>query len=229
MATAAIDPLAPAATLPPVEVGSPYVFDIDIDGLAEPIVFDLRRLPDPVKLHLLKTATKNYVHNRVSTAEAKTKKANADWSLYEAAMQNDPLQSVVPKPTVERVTTDVQAIADGAINALVNDLLGRRSGGTGKKAKEKRDPLITQITRAVVADVYKKGTAADPAYKYPTAQKEVGSDGLAYLRTKLPEWLAKGGDEAGFNKVLETRYINPAKIMLGITLPKSIADAGDIL
>lgn len=216
------------ATLDPAPVvENDYMLLIDEDGLTAPIQLDLSQVPTSVRLHLLKTAAKSYIHNRVTTAEAKTTKANAAFASYDAAVKNDPLQTVVAKPEGEPATTDYDAVVGAAINALMTDTLGRRGTGT-KKARVLRDPLITQITRAVVAKVF-KDNAGNPDYKYPHAQKEVGSDGLAYLENKLPEWLAAGGTEAEFRKTIETKYINPAKTMLGINVPKSISGMADIL
>lgn len=207
-----------------------YMLEFEVDGLEVPAAINLADVPMDVRIHLLKTAAKAYVHNRVSTAAAKTKTANEHWATYDAAVKNDPLQSVVARPDFERATTDYIGVVNSAINALLTGNLGRKGSGAPKKPKVLRDPLITQITRAVVAKVYRDNIALNDGYKYPTAQKEVGSDGMAYLRTvKLPEWLAAGGTQADFDKTVEIKYVNPAKIMLGMSVPKSIADAGDIL
>lgn len=206
-----------------------YVMDIDVEGMDTVETLDLAQVPMDVRIHLLKTAARSYVHNRVSTAAAKTKKDNESWAIYEAACAHDPLQTTVPKPDTDKVVTDYKGIVAGAINALLTGQLGRK--GTGKqKPKVLRDPIITQVTRAVVAKVYKDNVALDPSYKYPTAQKEVGNNGYDYLRAvKLPEWMAAGGTEADFNKVVETKYTKPARLMLGLDVPKSLADMGDIL
>lgn len=210
-----------------------YLLDIEA-GEGDNLItktLDLASVPMDIRVQLLKTAAKAYVHNRVSTAQAKTAKANAEWTSYEAAMQANPLQEIVAMPTTPKAVTDFAGIVDGAINALLSGQLGKRGGGTGKKPKELRNPIITQVTRAVVAKVYADNLKLDPAYKYPTAQKEVGSDGYEYLnRVKLPEWLAAGGTEESFNKVVDTKYTKPARLMLGLDKPKSLADLpNDIL
>lgn len=203
------------------------VLMFELDDYEKEIVVNLVQMPPPVRLRMLKNATKAYITNRVSTAAAATKKANAPFDQYEAAMKNDPLQTVVAAPDGARKVTDFAATIEAAIKALYSGEIGKRGGE--KKAKVLRDPLITQITRSVVAEVYEKGRALDPQYKYPTAQKEVGQDGLAYLRSKIEEKVAAGADRAAMEKYLETRYVAPAKVMLGMTTPKSIADAAGIL
>jgi hypothetical protein len=77
--------------------------------------------------------------------------------------------------------------------------------------------------------VYEKGKALDPQYKYPSAQKEVGQDGLAYLRAKIDAKVAAGADKVALDKYLDTRYIKPARIQLGLDVPKSLADMDGIL
>jgi hypothetical protein len=223
-ATPAAAPVAPA---PATDTPS-TLYKFEIDDYDNEIAVELNNVPAPLRLRLLKTATRAYITNRISTAAAKTKKENAKFDQYDAAMKNDPLQTLVPKPEGDRAATDYAGIVDGAIKALYSGEIGRRGDGEGKK-KVLRDPLITQITRAVVADVYEKGRAADLKYKYPTAQKEVGSDGLAYLKGKIAEKVAAGGDAAALNQYLETKYIKPARIMLGLDVPKSLKDAGGIL
>jgi len=216
---------APAADAPPA---SETLFVFEIDDFDPEISVELANIPTPLRMRLLKNATRAYITNRISTAAAATKKANAPFDQYDAAMKNDPLQTLVAKPEGERAVTDYAGVIEGALKALYSGEIGRRGDGTSKP-KVLRDPLITQITRAVVADVYEKARAADPKYKYPTAQKEVGTDGLAYLRSKIAERVAKGEDAAALNTFLETRYIKPARIMLGLDVPKSLKDSEGIL
>jgi hypothetical protein len=223
------DPLAPA----PVAKPETYL-EFEIDDYDKPIELDMANIPQPVRMKLLRSATKSYIINRISTAVNKTNKTNQPFASYEAAMKNDPLQQIVPKPEGERATTDYAGIVNGAIKALYSGELGRRGTGEGSK-KVLRDPLITQITRSVVAEVYEKERAKLPSYKYPTAQKEVGQDGLAYLRSKINAQLAatpeaeRPAKAAALEKYLETRYIKPARIMLGLDTPKTLVDADSIL
>lgn len=231
MATVLEAPAAAPAALEatPAAAERPETFmEFEVDGYDKNVELDLAQIPSEVRMRLLRTATRAYITNRISTAVAKTKKDNGAFDTYEAAVKNDPLQTAVPKPEGERGVTNFGEVIDGAIKALYSGELGKR--GTGEaKPKVLRDPLITQITRSVVAEVYEKGRAADPKYRYPTAQKEVGSDGLAYLKAKIDAKVAAGGDAAALNAYLETRYIKPARIMLGMDAPGKLKDAIGIL
>jgi hypothetical protein len=226
MATAA--PALEAAPAPaPAPVDDPNVYTFELEGFVPSVSLNLASIPQEIRMHLLKSAVRAYVANRVSTAAAKVKKENEPWDRYDAAVKNDPLQSIVPAPTEPRATADYPSIAAGAVTALYEGNIGRRT--PGGKAKELRDPLVTQITKAVIAEVYEKGRAADPKYKYPTAMKEVGSDGLAYLKAKIAEKVAAGADAAALNAFLEQRYVKPARIMLGLDTPGKLKDADGIL
>lgn len=222
-----LEAAVPVLEATPVAVDNENTLVFELDDYDKDIVVNLVDMPPAVRLRMLKNATKAYITNRVSTAAAATKKANAAFDQYEAAVKNDPLQTLVAAPDGERKVTDFAATIEGAIKALYSGEIGKRGGE--KKAKVLRDPLITQITRSVVAEVYEKGRAADPQYKYPTAQKEVGQDGLAYLKAKIADKVAAGADEAALLKYLDTRYVKPARIMLGMDTPKTLADADGIL
>jgi len=213
---------------PAAPVADDNTFSFEIENHEKDVEVDLAAIPLTIRKHLLKTAVRGYILNRVSTALAKAKKDNTDWDVYEAATKNDPLQAIVAQPTEPRVSVDIAAISERAIKALYEGALGRRGDGA-KKAKVLRDPLTTQITRAVVAEVYEKGRALDPSYKYPTALKEVGADGIAYLKAKIAEKVAAGADEAVMLAFLDTRYVKPARIMLGLDTPGKLKDADGIL
>jgi hypothetical protein len=215
---------APAPETPKSET----LLEFTVEGYEPAISIDLADVEAAARMRLLRTATRAYITNRISTAVAKTKKDNGAFDSYDAAVKNDPLQTAVPKPEGERAVTDYAGVIDGALKALKSGDMGTR--GTGEaKPKVLRDPLITQITRSVVAEVYEKGRAADPKYKYPTAQKEVGQDGLAYLKAKIAAKVEAGADAALLNAYLETRYIKPARIMLGLDTPGKLKDADGIL
>ena len=218
---------APVPAAPAAE--NPNLYTFEIDDFDAPIAVDFNSVPGPLRLRLLKTATRAYITNRISTAAAATKKANAPFDQYEAAQANDPTQTLVTKPEGTRKVTDYAGVIDGAIKALYSGEIGRRGDGTSKK-KELRDPVNTQITRAVIADVYAKGVALDPKYKYPTAQKEVGTDGLAYLKAKIAEKVAAGtATQEAMDAYLLNRYVIPAETVLGLRTPKSLKDAEGIL
>jgi len=229
MATALEATPAVLEAAPAVPAATPdTILKFEVENYEPEVVLDLAQIPSEVRMRLLRTAARAYITNRLSTAVAKTKSVNGAFDTYDAAVKNDPLQTAVPKPEGERAATDYAGTIDSAVKALYSGELGKR--GTGEsKPKVLRDPLITQITRSVVAEVYEKGRAADPKYRYPTAQKEVGSDGLAYLKAKIEAKVAAGGDAAALNAYLETRYIKPARIMLGMDTPGKLKDADGIL
>jgi hypothetical protein len=227
-------PVADALTAAPAPVRPETWLSFEIDDYDPAIELDMANIPQPVRMKLLRSATKSYIINRLSTAVAKAAKQNAPFNQYDAAMKNDPLQTLVAKPEGERASIPYAETIDGAIKALYSGELGRRGSGEGTK-KVLRDPLVTQITRSVVAEVYEKQRKLNPSYKYPTAQKEVGQDGLAYLREKIDAQVAalpeadRAAKKAQLDKYLETRYVAPARIMLGMDTPKSLKDAEGIL
>ena len=195
------------------------------DTLAE---INLEAIPDNTRKDLLRSAVQNYVTNRVSTAKSVLKKKNEAFDVYDAAVKNDPLQTLVEKPDGDREKLDIVNIMLTGINALYEGKFGRRVGD-GRKPKPQRDPLVTQITRAVVQELYQKQKASNPQYKYPQAAKAVGSDGLAYLKTRMEERIAGGADPKVLNDMLESRYIKPARQMLGLDVPPRFKDMEGIL
>ena len=220
MATAlALDPLAPAddggaTILAPSTPSNPEnMLTVEVDDTIAEI--NLEAIPDNTRKDLLRSAVQNYVTNRVSTSKSVLKKKNEAFDTYDAACKNDPLQTLVPQPEGARETLDIVAIMTTGINALYEGKFGRRAG-EGRKSKPQRDPLVTQITRAVVQELYAKRKETTPSYKYPQAAKEVGSDGLQYLRDKAAALVASGGDAKVLNDYIETRYIKPARQMLGL-------------
>lgn len=220
---------APAPVAPAPAGENDMLLSFKISGYEPDINVDINDIPVPVRLYLIKTQIKSYVANRVTTAASSVKTANAKFDEYEAAQANNPLQQVVAKPEGERATVDYGAVIGGALKALKENAIGRR--GTGeRKAKERKDPLIAQITRAVVSEIFQKNSATNKDYKYPHALQEVGADGLAYLRAKAAEKVAAGLATAEqMDYVLETRYIKPARIMLGMDASPKLAAAPGII
>lgn len=215
---------APEATEAPEATGPEnpdYLLEFEVDGLEKPVQINLERIPDAIRLHLLKNAAKGYVTNRVSTAEAKTKKANEPFTTYKNAQDNDPLQTVVPKPEGTPAATDYPGITTRAIEALYAGELGKRGGGT-KKERVIRDPLTTLVTRVVVNEVYQKARETDKNYKYPTAQKVVGQNGIEYLNKRIEAMVAEGGDRKAIEAFVEAKYILPQKQALGMVAIKGV-------
>lgn len=199
--------LAPAPALE-----NPFNFtagDVDVE-------IDLARIPSHTVQDLLRSAVQSYVANRISTAESVAKKKNGPFDQYDAAVKNDPLQTLVARPDGERTEVDRETVAFNALTALYEGKFTRRDGSAPKKAKERKDPVIAHVTRAVINEVFQKNVALDPSYKYPLAAKEVGTDGVAYLRAKIAERVAAGADPKVMADFLENQYLKPARIMLGL-------------
>ena len=55
------------------------------------------------------------------------------------------------------------------------------------------------------------------------AKKEVGGDGIAYLKARVDTLAAAGGDRAALEKMLDEKYVKPAKVMLGLIEGKMIS------
>ena len=229
------------APVTPEAVASPYTFSMSDkskpkgeDGKHPPVQInmDLNRVPAEVQDYLFKTAIKAYVQNRTSTAFSAADKANADngWLAYESAIAHDPLQSGVPMPSTPKVEVDFYDVIQQAVKALYENTIGKRDGTGTKKKPERKDPLISAITRTVVQEVFEKNYALDNNYKFPMASKEVGTDGLAYLRAKMAANVAAGIATAEqMDYILETKYLKPARIMLGLDAPGKLKDAVGIL
>lgn len=197
-----------------------------------PISMDTNRIPEEVKDYLLQNAIKAYVQNRTSTAATMAAKANAAFDLYDNALANDPLQDVVPKPEGERKVVDYAKVIRDAVTALYDNTIGKRNTGEGggKKKGERKDPLVSAVTRAVVQEIFEKNYALDNNYKFPMAVKEVGQDGIAYLKNKMAANVAAGVATAEqMDYIFETKYMKPARIMLGLDQPGKLKDAVGIL
>jgi hypothetical protein len=132
------------------------------------------------------------------------------------------MQNYVSRPESERVEIDADKLINAAVKALYSGELGRRKGTGERKQKEPKDPLVAQITRAVVTDVYNTQHALDPSYKYFAATAKVGPDGLAYLRNRIEERVADGENRTELEKFLENRYLKPARQILGMEVPKAM-------
>lgn len=218
---------------PPVQpeqpvVGIPYSFKMSDKSKPKgedgkhpllDIEMDLSRVSDDVRDYLFKNAIKAYVQNRTSTAYSAADKANADngWSAYDSAVAKDPLQTAVPQPTEAKVEVDFYGVIRQAIMALYENTIGKRDGTGTKKKPERKDPLVSAVTRTVIQEVFEKNYALDNNYKFPMASKEVGTDGIAYLRAKMAANVASGAATAEqMEYVLEAKYLKPARIMLGL-------------
>lgn len=213
---------ATAAAAAAQPVANPGVTEFEFPNLTGKRSFDVSTIPADTRLDLLKGSVRGYIANRLNGVHTRYEK-DADliaWKAYDAASTADPLQTAVAKPTVERpAAPDYEAAYTAALLALTTGAI--RKAGAEPKARKTKDPLIATVTDIVVREVYASRKAADPKYNFLTAKKEVGSDGIAYLNGLIATKVAEGGVLADLEKMRDTRYINPAKIMLGITTSKA--------
>lgn len=211
---AATDPLAPAATLAaPVE--DPNTFTFVIPGTETSIAIVLGDIPAEVRMDLLKSKVKEYINNNVNQAAVKYKKAMEPWDAYAKAQSVDPLQTAVPKPTGDQPSAPdlIKPAADARARLYSGEI--RKQGEPGA-AKPTRDPLTKAITDAVVRELFEKRKEAGSKPKWIEVTKEVG-DGIAYLNTMIAAKVAAGADAAVMAKLLEEKYMKPAKMLLGLT------------
>jgi hypothetical protein len=205
--------------------------EFEIDGYDKDVVINLEKVHEDVRMHLLRTAAKNYVVNRVSTAVSTAKKANSAFDSYDAAQKNDPLQELVPVPEGKRQVVDYATIIEKGINALYSGDIGRRGRGEGT-TKPPKDKLNDQLLRTLTQEVFAKRFAADPSYKYFTAKKEVeafGGDATAYYMSKIASAVAAGADEKKEMERWDAEYVKPARILVGLDKPTKFKDLGSIL
>lgn len=173
---------------------------------------DVDRIPAAVRLDLLHKGIEGYVRNPVNQAIIKHNKAMEPWKAYETACGVDPAQTAVPKPEGERPVLDLVEVAKAARERLYSGNV-KKSGV--RKAKEKVDPLTSMVTTAVVRELFDKKSKTESGYKWTDAVKEVGGDGIKYLNGIIEARVAEGADKAELEKFMESRYIQPAKLMLG--------------
>lgn len=215
---------APAAA---AEGANPNVITFVIPG-SEPEVqmaVDLDQMPAAVRLDFLKTAVRNYVVNPVNQVSVRHTKDSAGWAAYDEATKANPLQTAVPKPAGERPVLDQSKLIDAAKAArerLYKGEIRKQGDGTGKK-QAKADPLDAMVTRAVVTELFEKRKVSTPGVKYTDITSEVAKagGGIAYLDQMIAEKVAAAPEaeqatvKANLDKFKESRYINPAKLMLG--------------
>lgn len=186
--------------------------------------FDCATMPAETRLHFLKAGVRSYIANRLNQAVQRHSKlpAAAAWRAYEEATTADPLQSVVPKPTDPKPVLDLESAYAAAVADLTAGKL--RKHGDGPKPRPVKDPLIALVTQVVVSEVFARNRESNPKFSFLEAKKIVGVDGVAYLNNLIEAKVAAGADRAQLEKYRDTRYIQPAKLQLGITSNKSLAD-----
>lgn len=231
-ALAAAAPMSPAddaGAAPAAPVLDPVaVFEFpNLDGKHS---FDCTEIPGDVRLDFLKSAVRGYIANRlngVHTRHEKDEKVLA-WKAYDAASAADALQTAVPKPEGERpAAPNYQEAYDRAVSDLKTGNV--RKVGTEPKGRQTKDPLTSVVTDVVTREVFAARKAADPKYTFLNAKKEVGADGIKYLNDMIEAKVAGGADRAALEKMRDTKYVNPAKAMLGLTTAKNVSELPSIL
>lgn len=196
---------------------------------------DVATFPTAVRFDLLFSATAGYLRNRVNAAHQRHQKDEKvlAWAAYDAAQANDPMQTLVPKPTDERpAAPDLEKVLAAGIAALVNGEMRKQGEG---KSRAPKDPLISMVTDAVVREVFEAGKASDPKYTFIKAKADVGPDGVAYLNAKIAakvEAAPEAEREAlrtALEKMREERYIKPVMLVLGTATNKATKELPSIL
>jgi len=200
---------------------------------------DCAAIPANVRLDFLKNAVRGYAANRLNSATQRYAKDETvlAWDAYNKATAADPLQSVVAKPEKPLpAAPDLEDVLSRAIADLTSGNV--RKQGDGTKARVTVDPLTKLVTDTVVREVHKSKSATDPKYTFLKAKADVGADGIAYLnatiaaKVEAAEAAVPGSGaelRTALGKMLETRYLAPAKQMLGISTTKAQSALPSIL
>jgi len=219
--------LAATATATPVAAS---VLVTEYPNMTGERSFDCATIPANVRLDFLKAHVRSYIANRLNSLTTRHQKDAAviAWNAYNEATKADPLQSLVPKPTVP---LPAMPDYDEAYGRAVADLVAGKVRQVSDEPKQRKtkDPLTAVVTDAVIREVYESRKAADPKYTFINARAEVGVDGIAYLNKLIDAKVAQGADRGELEKMRETRYVGPAKMMLGITTSKATAALPSIL
>lgn len=206
------------------------VAEFEFPNLNGKVQFDCATIPADTRLDFLKGAVRQYIANRLNAANSRHIKDEAviAWNAYDEATKADALQSIVPKPTVERpAEPNYREVYDRAVADLAAGAI--RKQGDGPKPRKIKDPLVALVTDVVVRAVYDSRRAADPKYGFFDARKEVGTDGIAYLNAAIDAKVAAGADRAALEKSRDEKYITPAKRMLGLVSDKKTTELPSIL
>ena len=219
------DTPAPTGDAPATD---PNTFVFRIPNTETDISIELGKIPAEVRMDLLKKGVRDYIVNSTNQENVRTNKANAPFDAHDEAVKADPLQTAVPKPAGERKVADLLGTAAAARNRLYSGEIRKQGEGTGTP-RERVDPLVQMVTKAVVQEVMDKRKAAGTPIKLMDAQKLVGKNGVEYLDKLIAEKVAGGADKAALEKFKDERYIKPAQMMLGKRSTKATADENSIL
>lgn len=227
---AATAPAPAAATAPaPAATENSNTFLFAIPNTDKQMQIDRTAIPAELRLELLDKAIEGYVRNSVNVANVRYNKDNEAWAAYNAATAADPLQTAVAKPEGDapteegRVALLIQTAADARTRLYENKVVRRDGSGGGSKTKV--DPLTKLVTDAVVRELYEKEPKGGRTFVQINAEvSKVG--GVAYLEARIAEKVAAGADEKELRKYLDSRYITPAKLMLGQSTTKATSGEG---
>lgn len=173
---------------------------------------DLTQIPPAVRMDLLKKSVEAYVRNSVNQANVRHNKAMEPWEAYSKACAVDPAQTAVPKPEGEMPTVDLIEVAKAARTRLYEGNVKK----TGvRKTRQTVDPLTKLVTEAIVRELFEKKKDTTKGYKWTDAVKEVGGNGIEYLNNLINTKVEQGANREELEKFMESRYIQPAKLMLG--------------
>lgn len=193
--------------------------------------FDVASMPAELRLAFLKDHTRAYIANRINSVNTRHKNDPLvkAWDAYDNATKADPLQTIVAKPDKERPADPNYAEAYArAVHDLSTGNVRKQSDGP-KAKRAPKDPLVSIVTDAVIREVYEAEHAKDAKFTWIMARAKVGADGVAYLKALIEAKVAAGADRAALEKMLQTRYIGPAQLMLGLNTPKSSQGLPSIL
>lgn len=189
------------------------VIIFDIPNTETKMQIDLAQIPAALRMELLQKQVEAYVRNSVNQANVRHNKAMEPWEAYEKAQAVDPMQTAVKKPEGEQPTVDLLQVATDARQRLYENEIRRQGKGGG--TRKTKDPLTDLVTKAVIRELFDNKKEQDNKYKWTDAVKEVGGDGIKYLDTLIEEKVKAGADREALEKFKESRYIQPAKLMLG--------------
>lgn len=209
---------APGTGLSPIAV-------FTIPGIEGEKQFDCSTMPGEARMHLLRDNVRKYISNAVNSTVQRHAKDEAviAWAAYDAAQEADAFQTAVAKPEGERPgAPDLVAAYDAAIDRLVKGEIRTKGSGEGR-TRAPKDPLVAAVTTVVERELFKSKHAEDAKYTFLEAKKEVGGDGIAYLKARVDTLAEAGGDRAALEKMLDEKYVKPAKVMLGLTEGKTIS------
>jgi hypothetical protein len=209
---------------------APSVLSTEYPNLEGVQTFDCAEIPAELRLSFLKDHVRSYIANRLNSVNTRHQKDPkvAAWKAYDEATKADPLQTVVAQPGFERPAAP--DYADAYARAVADLKAGNvRKQSDEPKQRVKKDPLVAVVTDAVIREVYESERTKDPKFTFLNARTKVGTDGIAYLNKLIDEKVAAGADRAALEKMLEERYVGPAKKMLGLTADKKTAGLPSIL